>query len=110
MFCGCMRSIPERTVMAMIFLSTLLRRAVFDSNNQRVGTLRDLYVSLHDVFPRVTALAVKPAVFGETGLANGGNGNGGLFGQEIVIPWEQVSSLEEERIYLTVPADRIESP
>ncbi len=100
----------------MIFLSNLLRRTVYDSNNQRIGVLRDLYVSLHDVFPRVTALAVKPAVFGEAGLAsgtsrgNGGNGNGGLFGQEILIPWEQVTSLEEERIYLTVPADRIESP
>ncbi len=94
----------------MIFLSNLLRRTVYDCNNQRVGVLRDLYVSLHDVFPRVTTLAVKPAVFGETGLATGGNGNGGLFGQEILIPWEQVSNLEEERIYLTVPADRIESP
>jgi Mg2+ transporter MgtE len=101
--------------MAMIFLSNLLRRTVYDSNNQRIGVLRDLYVSLHDVFPRVTTLAVKPAVFGEAGLAsgshrgNGGNGNS-LFGQEILIPWEQVSSLEEEFIYLTVPTDRIESP
>ncbi len=99
--------------MAMIFLSNLLRRTVYDSNNQRVGVLRDLYISLQDVFPRVTALAVKPTVFGESGLANGpgrGNGGSGLFVQEIVIPWEQVSNLEEERIYLTVPADRIESP
>ena len=98
--------------MAMIFLSTLLQRAVYDSNNQRVGALRDLYVSLQDVFPRVTALAVKPAVFGESAGASRGNGGNGtsLFGQEIIIPWEQVSNIEDERIYLTVPADRIESP
>jgi Mg2+ transporter MgtE len=100
--------------MAMIFLSNLLRRAVYDSNNQRVGALRDLYVSLQDVFPRVTALAVKPAVFGEGAASAAARGNGGngaaLFGQEIIIPWEQVSSLEDERIYLTVPADRIEPP
>ena len=98
--------------MAMIFLSTLLQRAVYDSNNQRVGALRDLYVSLQDVFPRVTALAVKPAVFGESAGASRGNGGNGtsLFGQEIIIPWEQVSNIEDERIYLTVPADHIESP
>ncbi len=93
----------------MIFLSNLLRRAVYDSNNQRVGALRDLYVSLQDVFPRVTALVVRPAAFGEGAAARGGNGSA-LFGQEITIPWEQVSGLEDERIYLTVPADRIESP
>jgi len=101
--------------MPMIFLSNLLRRTVYDSNNQRVGTLRDLYVSLHDVFPRVTALVVKPAMFGEGGLANAsGRGNGGvghtLFGQEIIIPWEQVANLEEAPVYLKVPADRIQSP
>ncbi|HEY7349577.1 MAG TPA: magnesium transporter [Ktedonobacterales bacterium] len=99
--------------MAMIFLSNLLRRTVYDSNNQRIGALRDLYVSLHDVFPRVTALAVKPAVFGEGAAASAGaRGNGGtgaaLFGQEIIIPWEYVSNLEDERIYLTAPADRVE--
>jgi magnesium transporter len=110
-----MKSLLERAVMAMIFLSNLLRRAVYDSNNQRVGALRDLYVSLHDVFPRVTALAVKPAFFGEGAPAsaasrgNGGAGNA-LFGQEIIIPWEQVSSLEDERVYLTVPAERIAPP
>jgi magnesium transporter len=101
----------ERAVTAMIFLSTLLRRAVYDSNNQRVGALRDLYVSLHDVFPRVTALVVRPAVFGESAAPRGNGGNGaGLFSQEIIIPWEQVANLEDERIYLTVPADRIDSP
>ncbi len=99
--------------MAMIFLSTLLRRAVFDSNNQRVGTLRDLYVSLHDVFPRVTALVVKPAVFGDAplaGAASRGNGGSGpmLFAQEVIIPWEQVATLEDTQVYLAAPADQIE--
>jgi magnesium transporter len=99
--------------MAMIFLSTLLRRAVVDSNNQRVGTLRDLYVSLHDVFPRVTALVVKPAVFGNVSLAgtasrsNGGSGPL-LFAQEVIIPWEQVATLEDTQVYLAAPADQIE--
>ncbi len=101
--------------MAMIFLSTLLRRAVYDSNNQRVGTLRDLYISLHDVFPRVTALVVKPSLLGAGTLpGNGQNssrGNGGagssLFGQEIIIPWEQVSTLEENQVYLQVPSEKI---
>ena len=31
-------------------------------------------------------------------------------GKRSIIPWEQVSNIEDERIYLTVPADRIESP
>ena len=102
--------------MAMIFLSTLLRRAVFDSNNQRVGALRDLYVSLHDVFPRVTALVVKPSLLNSGPLSgptngNGGRGNGGsspgLFGQEIIIPWEQIASLEDSQIYLNIPAEKI---
>lgn len=103
--------------MAMIFLSTLLRRAVVDSNNQRVGALRDLYVSLHDVFPRVTALVVRVTPLlnsgplssptnGNGGRGNGGNGHG-LFGQEIIIPWEQIASLEEGQIYLNVPAEKI---
>ncbi len=98
----------------MMFLSTLLRRAVYDSNHQRVGTLRDLYVSLQDVFPRVTALVVKgdtrPA--GAEGTGNGRH-NGGTSllagGQEIIIPWEQVVSLEESTIYLNVPAEQIVS-
>jgi magnesium transporter len=96
--------------MAMIFLSTLLQRGVYDSNNVRVGALRDLYVSLHDVFPRVTALVVKPALFGKSAAIQGNGSNGtGVFGQEIIIPWEQVSNLEDEGLYLTVPADRIDS-
>jgi magnesium transporter len=102
--------------MAMIFLSTLLRRVVCDSNNQRVGALRDLYVSLHDVFPRVTALVVRPSLLSSGPLAGSANGNGsrgnggnspGLFGQEIIIPWEQVASLEDSQIYLNVPAEKI---
>jgi magnesium transporter len=99
--------------MAMIFLSVLLRRTVYDSNKQRVGALRDLCVSLHDVFPRVTALVVRPALFGDVSLAGAagkGNGSNGhaLFGQELIIPWEQVDSLEDAQVFLAVPADRIE--
>jgi Mg2+ transporter MgtE len=101
--------------MAMIFLSTLLRRVVFDTNNQRVGALRDLYISLHDVFPRVTALVVRPSLLSSGPLAGAANGNGsrgnggspGIFGQEIIIPWDQVTSLEDSQIYLNVPAEKI---
>jgi magnesium transporter len=98
----------------MIFLSTLLRRPVYDSDNQRVGTLRDLYVSLQDIFPKVTALVVKSDTrpIGPDGAGNGrrNGGSGPLTGsQELIIPWEQVVSLEEETISLNVPAERIES-
>jgi Mg2+ transporter MgtE len=110
----------KKAVTAMIFLSTLLRRSVYDSNNQRVGTLRDLYVSLHDVFPRVTALVVKgdtrpigadgaPQSGGKLGNGRRNGGSGPLTGNpEIIIPWEEVVSLEEGTISLNVPAERIE--
>ena len=70
----------------MIFLSTLLRQSIYDNENRRVGTVRDVYVALNETFPVVTALLV--------GSTLGTN--------DIVIPWAQVRSLEEPRIHLTV--------
>jgi len=45
----------------MIFLSTLLRKSIFDSEEHRLGILKDICVSLNDTFPTVTALIVSPS-------------------------------------------------
>ena len=70
----------------MIFLSTLLHQSVYDVNNQRVGSLRDVYVALNETFPVITALVIHPA-------AGGG---------QIVVPWTQVYNIEESPVQLTV--------
>ena len=73
----------------MIFLSTLLRRSVYDLEGRRLGALKDVCVSPHESFPVVTALIVSPL---------------SLTGGDLVIPWEHVESLEDPRkISLTVP-------
>ena len=77
----------------MIFLSTLLRRSVYDIEGRRLGTLHDISVSLNETFPAVTALIVRSLL-----------GN-----NEIIIPWSQVHSLEEEQIHLTVSQPHIAS-
>jgi magnesium transporter len=77
----------------LIFLSTLLRRSVYDIEGRRLGILHDISVSLNETFPAVTALIVRSLL-----------GN-----NEIIIPWSQVHSLEEEQIYLTVSQPRIAS-
>jgi Mg2+ transporter MgtE len=80
-------------VIPLIFLSTLLRRSVYDIEGRRLGILHDISVSLNETFPAVTALIVRSLL-----------GN-----NEIIIPWSQVHSLEEEQIYLTVSQPRIAS-
>ncbi len=77
----------------LIFLSTLLRRSVYDIEGRRLGTLHDISVSLNETFPAVTALIVRSLL-----------GN-----NEIIIPWSQVHNLEEEQIHLTVSQPRITS-
>src|SRR5213083_2962165 len=72
----------------MIFLSTLLRKSVYDIDGRRLGSLRDISVTLHETFPVVTALVVHSSM---------GNGNA-----DMIIPWSQVDSLEEPQIHLTV--------
>jgi Mg2+ transporter MgtE len=69
----------------MIFLSALLQRSVYDTDNHRVGNLRDVCVSLIETFPVITALVVQPAM-----------GN-----ERIIIPWSQVKSIEETPVTLT---------
>jgi Mg2+ transporter MgtE len=72
----------------MIFLSALLRRSVYDLDGRRLGTLKDVCVSLNEAFPVVTALVVS-----QLSLTN----------NDFIIPWSQVDNLEEEgKIYLTV--------
>src|SRR6266852_1150092 len=78
----------------MIFLSTLVRQSVYDIEGRRLGALKDIYVSLNEPFPAVTALVVATATLG----------NG-----DLIIPWFQVDSLEKSKIYLTVKQPRIAS-
>ncbi len=75
----------------MIFLSTLLRESVYDKDNRRIGTLRDIYVTLNETFPVVTALIVQPPM--NTG--------------KLIIPWSQVQTLEDSRIQLTAQHSQI---
>src|SRR5579884_1268309 len=81
----------KKAVIAMIFLSTLLRQSVYDSENRRVGAVRDVCVALNDTFPTVTALVVHSS-----------EGNGTMY-----IPWSQVASIEEFPVRLTVRQDQI---
>ncbi len=77
----------------MIFLSALLRQSVYDLNGHRLGTLKDVCVSLNEVFPVVTALVVSQP---------------SLTTSDLIIPWSQVDNLEEERkICLTVKQPQI---
>src|SRR5437660_1261339 len=78
----------KKVVMIMIFLSTLLRRSVYDIEGRRLGALRDICVTLHETFPVVTALIVHSP------LGNSHN--------DMIIPWYQVDSLEEPQIHLVV--------
>ena len=80
----------------MIFLSTLLRKSIFDSEEHRLGILKDICVSLNETFPTVTALIVSPS-----SLSMGNS--------DMIIPWSQVEKLETERIHLTVKQSRTAS-
>jgi magnesium transporter len=75
----------------MIFLSTLLRQSVYDADNRRVGAVRDVYVTLNETFPVVTALIVHTSVGGD----------------DLLIPWSQVQSIEELPVALTVSQSHI---
>jgi magnesium transporter len=75
----------------MIFLSALLRQSVYDSENRRVGAVRDVCVALNETFPTITALVVHSS-----------EGNGTIF-----IPWSQVASIEEFPLRLAVPQAQI---
>lgn len=72
----------------MIFLSTLLRQSIYDTENRRVGVLRDVCVALNETFPVVTALVVHPA--------------SALHSPDRIIPWSHIRSIEEPHIQLTV--------
>src|SRR5207248_2308983 len=90
-------SIPVRkAVILMIFLSTLLRKNIFDSEEHRLGILKDICVSLNDTFPTVTPLIVSPS-----SLSIGNS--------DMIIPWSQVEKLETEPIHLAVKQSRIAS-
>ena len=61
----------------MIFLSALLRENVCDLDGRRLGTLKDVCVSLGEAFPVVTALVVSQPT---------------LTNNELIIPWTQVDN------------------
>jgi Mg2+ transporter MgtE len=77
----------------MIFLSALLRQSVYDSENRRMGVVRDVCVELKETFPVVTALIVHPVL---------GTGT-----HDTIIPWAQVQTIEDVRVPLTVPQSQI---
>ncbi|GCF09255.1 magnesium transporter [Dictyobacter arantiisoli] len=75
----------------MIFLSLLLHKSIYDSDHRRIGSLRDICVTLNETFPMVTALVVSSTV-----------GN-----DKMIIPWSQVRSIEETPIELSVTRTEI---
>src|SRR5215471_11618310 len=77
----------------MIFLSALLRKSVYDLEGRRLGVLHDVYVTLNETFPVVTALVVRST----------------LSNNNIVIPWSQVDNLEESQIHLMVKRSQLVS-
>src|SRR6266446_2769751 len=83
-----------KVVIPMIFLSMLLRQSVYDIEGRRLGALRDIYVSLNETFPAVTALVVTTST---------------LSNSDRIIPWSQVDSIEELPIHLTVKQSRVAS-
>src|SRR6266516_2540913 len=85
--------ILRKAVIAMIFLSTPLRQSVYELEGRRLGVLRDVYITLNETFPVVTALVVRST----------------LSNNDIVIPWSQVDNLEETQIYLTVKRSQLTS-
>jgi len=70
----------------MIFLSSLLRQSVYDTENRRVGGVRDVCVDLNETFPIVTALIVHSS----------------LSNDDKIIPWTQVENIEFSPVRLTV--------
>jgi Mg2+ transporter MgtE len=83
----------------MVFISDLLHEIVYDNQRRKVGHLTDLVVTMHEVFPVVTAIVVS--VSPRQPLP--GNGPTRL------IPWRQVASLEERPLALNVPLESIQA-
>jgi magnesium transporter len=81
-----------KAVIPLIFLSTLLRESILDSENRRVGSVRDVCVSLDETFPVITALVIYTSL--------GGN-------NDLIVPWSQVQSIEEPEVHLTVKQDQV---
>ncbi|HTI13868.1 MAG TPA: magnesium transporter [Dictyobacter sp.] len=75
----------------MIFLSALIHQAIFDSENRRVGTLKDIYVAPNETFPIITALIVNTTVSGG----------------QIIVPWSQIQNIEEIPLRLSQPQTNI---
>ena len=78
----------------MIFLSTLLRKHIYDLEGHKVGVLKDVCVSLSETFPAVIALVITTSTLPSN--------------NDTIIPWSQVDSIEEPKIHLTVKQQHIE--
>jgi len=78
----------------MIFLSTLLRKHIYDLEGHKVGVLKDVCVSLSETFPAVIALIITTSTLPSN--------------NDTIIPWSQVDSIEEPKIHLTVKQQHIE--
>ncbi len=87
-------TLVRKAVIPLIFFSALLHSSISDIEGRRVGILKDIYVSLRETFPVVTALLVSPS-----SLSSSSN--------DLVIPWSQVYNLEEPKVHLTVKASRV---
>jgi len=75
----------------MIYLSQLLEAPVIDSEGAEVGAMSDLAVTAGDVFPRVTAVAVKQDS-----------------GDKLLIGWDAVAEVADGAITLAIPTADIE--
>lgn len=73
----------------MPFFSMLQGRTIVDNQGHSIGKLKDILVSTGEAFPVITALVVT------------------RHGRSILIPWSQVSSLEDDTPVLRVPEDKI---
>src|SRR5260370_17498165 len=83
-----------KVVIPMIFLSMLLRQSVYDIEGRRLGALRDIYVSLNETFPVVTALVVATST---------------LSNSDTIVPCSQVDTVEELPLHLTLKQSRVAS-
>ena len=83
----------------MVYLSDVLNLHVLDSQGQTVGSVSDLIVNMREAFPVVAALLVTPATVGRVPLP--------VRSSPLIIPWRQVTSIEEPRLRLTVQRDQI---
>lgn len=78
----------------MHYFSELLGTAVYDAAGKRVGRVADVSVRIATHPPRVASIAIRSA-------------RGGRAQAQRAVVWADVSSIEENRIHLSVTEDRV---